>query len=310
MAKGKKGAKEGGAAKKPNGDSSSVPGAIAGLLRSMHRAVTVVKMAAARHADLGAAHATALAALDEHAAAAESDPELAHLLDLFRARLDLLRGGNSIDSWATAKAHIYQHCRMETAQQPYSLQALKLWVHHSRNAIHGTGIIANTLRDWVEGPFERWESCAWLSPADEVTGDKEDKAVASLGTRKDKERVLITDLIAEYKKAQDKLSGNLFYQKASGVAEDILMAANKQEDQLQAKGLHQGCAVSHTAHAAHACGPCVHAAIRACAMHAMHCAWHMPSKMHGATELAPTLLHAAPRLSVLGRGRQAWRGQR
>jgi hypothetical protein len=94
----------------------------------------------------------ATAALDEFAASAEADPELVHLLDLFRARLELMRGGSS-DSWAAAKAHIFRHCRLETAQQPYSLTALKLWVHHSRTAINGPGIIAHTLRGWVEGPF-------------------------------------------------------------------------------------------------------------------------------------------------------------
>jgi hypothetical protein len=242
MSKGKK------EEKKANGDSG--PGATAALVRTMQRAMVEVTTAGARHADPGAAHSGALAALGEFAPAAEGDPELAHLLDLFRARLGLFRAsleltqGGDGDAWATAKAHIYQHCRVETAQQPYSLTALKLWVEHSRSVINGSGIIAHLLRGWVEGPFERWESCAWLSPRDEVVGDKEDMAVASLG-KKERVQALITELMGEYLKAQDKVEHNLLYQKASGVADDILWAASTLENQLQTKELPQGSAVSH-----------------------------------------------------------------
>jgi hypothetical protein len=104
-----------------------------------------------------------------------------------------------------------------------------------------------------------------------------------------KERVqaLVTELVAEYEKAQGKLAHNLLYHKlkASGVAEDVLKAAHKQEKQLP-----HGSAVSQntTATAQQA----QQFARMQCGAHAMHRA--TASKMHGTTELALTPLHAAP----------------
>jgi hypothetical protein len=270
------------------------------LVRTMQRAMAEVTTAGARHADPGAAHSGALAALGAFAPVVKGDPELANLLDLFRARLglfcailELTQGGDG-DAWATAKAHIYQHCRVETAQQPYSLTALKLWVHHSRSVINGSGIIAHLLRGWVEGPFERWESCAWLSPADELAGDMEDMAVASRG-KNERVQALITELMGEYRTAQNTLAHNLFYQKASGVAEDILWAASTQEKQLQTKELPQGSAVSHntTASVGRCTGTHGHARRFAGVLRMRAPERHVPSKgARAPTE--PVLTHTAP----------------
>ncbi|KAG1662768.1 hypothetical protein FOA52_006794 [Chlamydomonas sp. UWO 241] len=202
---------EGGATGSGAGGGGSGPGTTAGLVLAFRRAVVGVRVAAERGGDeQGAAHAEAQAALGVFAPAAEGHPELAHLLDLYRARLELMRGG---DAWASAKAHISRHCRLETAQQPYSLQALKLWVECSRSAsaISGPAIIAATLRDWVEGPFARWESCGWLSPTDEVAGEteKNDKTVAQC----------VQALIAEYGEAKDRLQLNSLYRKDGPASE-------------------------------------------------------------------------------------------
>ncbi|KAG1672575.1 hypothetical protein FOA52_010676 [Chlamydomonas sp. UWO 241] len=203
----------------------------------MKRSLLMMKAAGARHSDLGTAHAGALACLDECVAAAQAAPELSHLLDLFRAKLELMRGGGST-SWATSKAHIFQHVRMETAQQPYSLSALKLWVERSCTTANSFWIIEHTLRGWAEGPFQQAEACAWLNPSDEaiIFGEDMDKALG----KKERLQALIAELVTEYEKAKDKLEHNLFYQKASGVAEDIMKAVQKQQRQLQMKELQQG----------------------------------------------------------------------
>ncbi|KAG1679495.1 hypothetical protein FOA52_011094 [Chlamydomonas sp. UWO 241] len=171
----------------------------------------LVSIKTAGHSGREAAHAGALGSLDEFAAAAQADPELSHLLDLFRAKLELAAGlalsaagGSDLISWAPAKAHIYRHCRMGIAKQPYSLTALKVWVRCSRSA----DIIVHTLRDWIEGPFKHWEACAWLSPADEaIAAEKEDTAVASL-SKNQRVQALIAELVLAYETAKDVVAQN------------------------------------------------------------------------------------------------------
>jgi hypothetical protein len=265
------------------GDSSSGPCATAGLVRSMRRAELEVNMAAVRHTDLGAAHASALAALGEHAAAAEGDPELSHLLDLFRAKLDLLPGGGG---WERAKEHIHRHCRLEIAQQPYSLTALKLWVDHSAvgcSGILGAYVITHTLRDWVEGPFtdERWEACWFLSPADE-------KAVASL-SKKQRVQALISELKKKYLTARSIVS-------------------QQEEDQEQQ---HKEQAVSLScmcvwALQARGCCACMRVQSGTQCTTQRACILHARAQSNQSSHTAPC---CAP-LSVLGRSLSVWRVQR
>lgn len=170
------------------------------------------------------------------------------LLDLFRAKLCVV--GKELGGRQSAFEALQRHVYLDTAQQPYSLGALRMWVGctlgDDSDASAAASVVA-CLHEWVVGPFSAPQSFEWISPLDEVLlkpGLEHDFKEWDAAPQGDSKLARVQNgievLKMTYDRNMDKLSLGAFVPKAGNLSTRLCEIAVEEMAQRRKRSQAQG----------------------------------------------------------------------